>query len=85
MSTAKMVLIIVGIVLIVIAVILGGIQVSHAHNFYGAAKNKWYFYGGVIVIGIVGIILAVWGVMKKEVKKGMPMQPPTMPEAKREG
>jgi len=74
LSTAKLVLLIVGIVLIIIAVILGGIQVSHAHNFYGAAKYKWYFYGGVAVVGIVGIILTVWGAVKKEMKKEMPKQ-----------
>jgi len=64
-----MVLLIVGVVLIVIAVILGGIQVSHAYNIYGAAAHKWYFYGAVAVIGIVGIILAVWGLVKKETTK----------------
>jgi len=65
LNTTKMVLLIVGVVIIVIAVIFGGIQVSHAHNFYGAAKYKWDFYGSVVVVGVVGIILAVWGALKK--------------------
>ena len=69
MNTTKMVLLIVGLVLIVIAVILGGIQVSHAYNIYGATAHKWYFYGGVAVIGIVGIILAAWAALKKETPK----------------
>ena len=53
----KMITLILGAVLIVIAVILGGIQISHAYNIYGAAGHKWYFYGAVAIIGIIGIIL----------------------------
>jgi len=69
LDTTKMVLLIVGVVLIIVAVILGGIQVSHAYNIYGASAHKWYFYGGVAVTGVVGIILAAWGVLKKETPK----------------
>jgi hypothetical protein len=50
-------------------VILGGIQISHAYNIYGAAGNKWGFYSAVAIIGIIGIILAVWSVLKKETPK----------------
>ncbi|MGD0995499.1 MAG: hypothetical protein ABR909_08260 [Candidatus Bathyarchaeia archaeon] len=65
----KMIALILGAVLIVIAVILGGIQISHAYNIYGAAGNKWGFYSAVAIIGIIGIILAVWSVLKKETPK----------------
>lgn len=65
----KMIALILGTALIVIAVILGGIQISHAYNIYGAAGHKWYFYSAVAIIGIIGIILAVWSVLKKEAPK----------------
>ena len=55
-----MIALILGTALIVIAVILGGIQISHAYNIYGAAGHKWYFYSAVAIIGIIGIILGVW-------------------------
>ena len=50
----KMIALILGAALIVIAVILGGIQISHAYNIYGVTAHKWYFYGAVAVIGIIG-------------------------------
>ncbi len=64
-----MIALILGAALIVIAVILGGIQISHAYNIYGATAHKWYFYGAVAIIGIIGIILVVWSVLKKETPK----------------
>ena len=57
---------ILGIVLIIIALILGGIQHFGMYNFYGTIDNKWYFYGAAGIIGLVGIILAAWSAMKKE-------------------
>jgi len=56
----------IGAVLIIVALILGGLQLLHIYNIYGTSDNKWYFYGAVGVIGLVGIILAAWGLMKKE-------------------
>jgi hypothetical protein len=56
----------VGIVLIIIALIVGAMQHFGAYNFYGSDSNKWYFYALVGIIGLVGIILAAWGAMKKE-------------------
>ncbi|HVP41716.1 MAG TPA: hypothetical protein VMS95_07165 [Candidatus Krumholzibacteriaceae bacterium] len=53
-----------GILLIIIAIILAAVQHSNAYNFYGDVSNKWYFYGLVIVIGIIGLILIAWGYMK---------------------
>ena len=60
---------ILGIVLVIIALILGGIQHFGMYNFYGTIDNKWYFYGVVGIIGLVGIILAAWSAMKKEAPK----------------
>ena len=57
---------ILGIVLIIIALILGGMQHYGMYNFYGTEGYKWYFYGAVGIIGLVGIILAAWSAMKKE-------------------
>lgn len=54
-----------GIVLIIIAIILGAVQHFMIYNFYGDVANKWYFYGLVGVIGLIGIVLAVWAYMKK--------------------
>jgi len=71
-----MIALILGAALIVIAVILGGIQISHAYNIYGAAGHKWYFYGAVAIIGIIGIILSVWSVLKKETPKQLKKETP---------
>ena len=67
----------VGVVLIIIALIVGGVQLLHLYNIYGAGENRWYFYGAVAVIGIIGIILAAWGLMKKEEMKPAPKQAAT--------
>jgi len=54
-----------GILLIIIALILGGVQ-KFGTNIYGSADNKWYFWGLVAIIGLIGIILAAWSYMKKK-------------------
>jgi len=56
-----------GIVLIIIALILAAIQHFNAlgYSIYGSDANKWYFYGLVGVIGLIGIILAAWSYMRK--------------------
>ena len=61
----KMTALILGAVLVVIALILGGAQLLHVYNIYGDSSNKWYLYGSVGVIGLVGIAAAAWGLMKK--------------------
>jgi surface polysaccharide O-acyltransferase-like enzyme len=58
-----------GILLIIIAIILAAVQHSHAYNFYGADSNKWYFYGLVAIIVIIGLILIAWGYMKSSSAK----------------
>lgn len=54
-----------GILLIIVALILGGVQHFTDYNLYGAQDNKNYFWGLVGVIGLIGIVLAVWSFMKK--------------------
>jgi hypothetical protein len=59
-----------GVLLIIIALILGALQHFYYgpnnQSLYGSDANKWYFYGLVGVIGLVGIILAAWYFMKTE-------------------
>jgi Na+/melibiose symporter-like transporter len=55
-----------GIVLIIIALILAIIQHFDVYNIYGDPSNKWYFYGIVVVIGIIGIIALIWSYIKKQ-------------------
>jgi uncharacterized membrane-anchored protein len=57
-----------GILLIIIAIILGVVQHfgGSAYNMYGDESNKWYFWGLVIIIGLIGLVLAIWAYMKKE-------------------
>ena len=56
---------ILGIILIIVAIILGVIQHFEVYNLYGDVANKWYFYGLVGIIGIIGIILVAWSYLKK--------------------
>ena len=65
-----------GIVLIIIAIILGVIRLSGGYDFglsYGGGYG-WYFYGLVGLIGLIGIIVAVWAYMKKEAAPEKPAQ-----------
>ncbi|MGA3192284.1 MAG: hypothetical protein ABSD73_07190 [Candidatus Bathyarchaeia archaeon] len=56
----------VGIALIVIALILGGVQDLHVYSIYGSGANKWYFYGFVGIVFLIGIALVVWSYMKRQ-------------------
>ncbi len=64
-----MILISLGVVLIVIAAIIGGLQLFNIVSTYSwvglSVENRWYFYGLVGVIGLIGIILVIWAFMKK--------------------
>lgn len=62
---SKTIILVLGVLLILIALILGAVQ-HFVHNIYGAAGNKWYFYGLVVIIALIGLILAVWSLMKSE-------------------
>lgn len=59
----------VGVLLIIIALILGLVQHFGVYNIYGSEDYKWYFYGLVGVIGVIGIVLAAWYFMKTEQPK----------------
>jgi fumarate reductase subunit D len=68
----------VGIVLIIIALILGAIRLSGAYDFgfaYGSGGG-WYFYGLAGIIGLIGIILAAWSYMRKPVPASAPATNP---------
>lgn len=58
-----------GLVLIIIAIILGAMQHYYFgpnnQSLYGGEENKYYFYGLVAIIGLIGIILAAWSYMRK--------------------
>ncbi len=61
----------VGVLLIIIALVLGAVRYLGAYDFgvsYGSGSG-WYFYGLVGVIGLIGIILAAWYFMKTEQPK----------------
>jgi uncharacterized sodium:solute symporter family permease YidK len=65
---SKTVALAVGVILIIIALILGAVRYSKAYDFgvsYGSGSG-WYFYGLAGIIGLIGIIIAVWGLMKTE-------------------
>lgn len=69
----------VGIVLIIIAIILGAVRYSGANDFgfaYGSGGG-WYFYGLAGVIGLIGIILAAWSYMRKPAPAAAPTSAPT--------
>jgi FtsH-binding integral membrane protein len=67
--TARKTVLMIGIVLVLIALILGEIQDLHIANIYGGAENKRYFYGAVGALLLIGIVLIAWGLLKKEAPK----------------
>ena len=54
-----------GIVLIIIAIILGAIRLSDAYDF---GMRRLYLYGIAGIIGLIGIILVAWSYMRKPKK-----------------
>lgn len=68
----------VGVVLIIIALILGAVQHYNllGYSIYGTDETfKWLFYGLVGIIGLIGIILVVLAAMKKEGPTEAPKTP----------
>jgi hypothetical protein len=57
-----------GILLIIIAIILGAVRLSGMSDLgvAYAQGNGYYFYALVGIIGLIGIVLAIWTYMKKE-------------------
>lgn len=68
----KMTALVLGVLLFVVALVFGGLQLLHIYNIYGPGSNKWYFYGAVGTIGIIGIILAAWGIPKEKTEQANP-------------
>jgi NADH:ubiquinone oxidoreductase subunit 6 (subunit J) len=66
---ARMTVLAIGVAVIIIALILGGVQDLHIANVYGSVENKWYFYGAIGAIFLIGIILVAWGLLKKDAPK----------------
>lgn len=58
-----------GALLIIIALILGGIQISHSSYSIVSHPTPTWFYAVVGIIGLIGIIIAAWALMKKETPK----------------
>ena len=77
----KMTLMVVGVILILIALILGALQHFYygpnSQSIYGSDANKWYFYILVGIIGLIGIILVAWSLIIVEVpaKTTQPTEP----------
>ena len=52
-----------GLVLIIIAIILGAVRLSNAYSF---GMRKLYLVGIAGIIGLIGIILAAWSYLRKK-------------------
>lgn len=63
---SKMIGQLVGVLLVLVAIILVAVQHFGGYNLYGDASNKWYFYGLVGIVGLLGIVLVAWYLMKKK-------------------
>ncbi len=54
-----------GLTFVIVALVLGGIQHLHLYDFYGSGLlNQLCFYGGVLVIGVVGTVVMILSVLK---------------------
>ena len=65
----KSVALVLGLVLIIVALIAGGLQISDVYKLSGNPAHTPYFYAGVVVIGAIGVILAAYGLLRKETPK----------------
>ena len=61
----KMVGLILGVLLIIIAIVLAAVQ--YAGKYF--ENIKWELRALFVVIGLIGLILAGWSLMKKEAPK----------------
>jgi hypothetical protein len=56
-----------GVLLVLIALVLGGIELFNIYDFVPVLGGRHlYVYGVFGVIGLIGLILAFWALMKKE-------------------
>ncbi|MCJ7767130.1 hypothetical protein MUP79_01890 [Candidatus Bathyarchaeota archaeon] len=65
----KMAVTALGALLIIIALILGAVDYLGYYDFGPMFGRHMYFYSVMGVIGLIGIILAVWPMMKQEAPK----------------
>jgi hypothetical protein len=55
-----------GIVLVIVALLLGAVQlIGHVFSIYGSTTTKYGYYVVVGVIGLIGIIITAWSYLKK--------------------
>lgn len=59
-------ILVLGILLIIIALILGAVRLSDAYDF---GMRRLYLYRIAGIIGLIGIILAAWSYMRKPKKQ----------------
>ena len=77
----KITLMVIGVILILIALILGALQHFYygpnSQSIYGSDANKWYFYILVGIIGLIGIILVAWSliIVEAPAKTTQPTEP----------
>lgn len=65
-KTVNKMMLALGIVLVIIALILGAAQLTaHVFSIYGSTTTKYGYYGVVGVIGLIGIIVAAWSYMSE--------------------
>jgi uncharacterized membrane protein len=67
-----MVGLVLGILLIIIAIILFGVQYATKY----AENIKWELRALFVIIGLIGLILAGWGLMKKKAPEKPPEKSP---------
>jgi hypothetical protein len=65
----KMVGLILGVLLIIVAIILAAVHFAAGVYRNATSDVKWSFRALIMIIGLIGIILAGWGLMKKETPK----------------
>ena len=57
-------MLVLGIVLVIIAIMLGIVQLTaHVLSIYGSTTTKYGYYGVVGIIGLIGIIITAWSYM----------------------
>jgi hypothetical protein len=64
--SSKMMVQLFGVVLVLIALVLGGAEYFGLYDFTQVMGRHLYVYGLFGIIGLIGIIMVAWAFMKKE-------------------